>query len=48
MYVLAVIEHAHQRIRILGAIPHPTAAWITQAAATSSWTCRTRATEPGS
>jgi hypothetical protein len=32
MYVLAVIEHAHQRIRILGAIPHPTAAWITQAA----------------
>jgi putative transposase len=32
MYVLAVIEHAHRWIRILGATPHPTAAWVTQAA----------------
>jgi hypothetical protein len=32
MYILAVIQHASGRIRILGATPHPTAAWVTQAA----------------
>jgi putative transposase len=32
MYVFAVIEHASRRIRILGATPHPTASWVTQAA----------------
>jgi transposase InsO family protein len=32
MYVFAVIEHAQRRIRILGATPHPTTAWVTQAA----------------
>ena len=32
MYILAVIEHASRRIRVLGATAHPTAAWVGQAA----------------
>ncbi|GAB3848857.1 integrase core domain-containing protein [Dactylosporangium cerinum] len=32
MYVLAVIEHASRRIRVLGATAHPTASWVAQVA----------------
>ncbi len=32
LYVLAIIEHATRRVRVLGATTHPSAAWVAQAA----------------
>jgi transposase InsO family protein len=32
LYILAAIDHASRRIRILGATAHPTASWVAQAA----------------
>jgi len=32
VYILAIVEHASRRVRVLGATAHLTAAWVTQTA----------------
>jgi putative transposase len=39
LHVLAVIEHASRRIRILGAIAHPTPSWVMQACTSRKLCC---------
>jgi hypothetical protein len=43
MYVLAVIEHASRRIRILGATVHPSPPGSPKWPATCTWTSRMQA-----
>lgn len=47
LHVLAVIEHASRRIRILGATPHRQQPGSPRPPGASSWTWRTPAAVPG-
>jgi hypothetical protein len=48
LYVLAVIEHASRRIRVLGATPHPSASWSPRPRGTWSWNLRKQGAGRGS